>query len=56
MIAAAKGPITMAAVLASLYPVVTAFAARGFLNERLRTLQAAGAGLALLGSVLLASS
>lgn len=54
-IAAQHGPITVAAVLASLYPVVTALAARGLLNEHLRTLQAAGAGLALLGTVLLAT-
>ncbi|WP_449348577.1 EamA family transporter [Streptomyces shaanxiensis] len=54
-IAAQHGPITVAAVLASLYPVVTALAARGLLNERLRTLQAAGAGLALVGTVLLAT-
>jgi drug/metabolite transporter (DMT)-like permease len=54
-IAARLGPVTVAAVLASLYPVVTALAARGFLSERLRTLQTAGAGLALLGTVLLAT-
>lgn len=54
-VAARLGPVTVAAVLASLYPVVTALAARGFLSERLRTLQAAGAGLALLGTVLLAT-
>ncbi|SFY51266.1 DMT family transporter [Streptomyces sp. F-1] len=54
-IAAQHGPITVAAVLASLYPVVTALAARGFLSERLRAIQAAGAGLALLGTVLLAT-
>jgi drug/metabolite transporter (DMT)-like permease len=54
-VAAQHGPITVAAVLASLYPVVTALAARGFLSERLRALQAAGAGLALLGTVLLAT-
>jgi drug/metabolite transporter (DMT)-like permease len=54
-VAAQHGPVTVAAVLASLYPVVTALAARGFLSERLRTLQAAGAGLALLGTVLLAT-
>lgn len=45
----------MAAVLASLYPVVTALAARGFLSERLRGIQAAGAGLALVGTLLLAT-
>lgn len=54
-IAARLGPVTVAAVLASLYPVVTALAARGFLSERLRTIQAAGAGLALLGTLLLAT-
>lgn len=54
-IAAQNGPVTMAAVLASLYPVVTALAARGVLKERLRAVQAAGAGLALVGTVLLAA-
>ncbi|MFD5428918.1 EamA family transporter [Streptomyces sp. NPDC127084] len=54
-IAAQHGPVTVAAVLASLYPVVTALAARGVLKERLRAVQAAGAGLALIGTVLLAS-
>ncbi|MFF3334916.1 DMT family transporter [Streptomyces sp. NPDC002888] len=54
-IAAQHGPVTVAAVLASLYPVVTALAARGFLSERLRAVQAAGAGLALMGTLLLAT-
>ncbi|MFI1699027.1 EamA family transporter [Streptomyces bobili] len=54
-IAAQHGPITVAAVLASLYPVVTSLAARGFLRERLRAVQAAGAGLALVGTLLLAT-
>ncbi|OSC76092.1 hypothetical protein B5180_03950 [Streptomyces sp. BF-3] len=54
-IAAQHGPVTVAAVLASLYPVVTALAARGFLRERLQGLQAVGAGLALAGTVLLAA-
>jgi drug/metabolite transporter (DMT)-like permease len=54
-VAAQHGPVTVAAVLASLYPVVTALAARGFLSERLRALQAAGAGLALVGTLLLAT-
>ncbi|MFF3942339.1 EamA family transporter [Streptomyces phaeofaciens] len=54
-IAAQSGPVTVAAVLASLYPVVTTLAARGFLRERLRAVQAAGAGLALLGTLLLAT-
>ncbi|MCQ9136277.1 EamA family transporter [Streptomyces hilarionis] len=51
-VAARLGPVTVAAVPASLYPVVTALAARGFLRERLRAVQAAGAGLALLGTLL----
>jgi drug/metabolite transporter (DMT)-like permease len=55
MLAAQRGPVTVAAVLASLYPVVTALAARGVLGERLRAVQAAGAALALAGTVLLAS-
>ncbi|MEU8529998.1 MULTISPECIES: DMT family transporter [Streptomyces] len=54
-IAAQMGPVTVAAVLANLYPVVTALAARGVLKERLRAVQAAGAGLALVGTVLLAT-
>ena len=54
-VAAQHGPVTVAAVLASLYPVVTSLAARGFLSERLRAVQAAGAGLALVGTLLLAT-
>jgi drug/metabolite transporter (DMT)-like permease len=54
-LAAQNGPVTVAAVLASLYPVVTALAARGILSERLRGVEAAGAGLALVGTVLLAT-
>ncbi|MFI2259537.1 EamA family transporter [Streptomyces tubercidicus] len=54
-LAAQSGPVTMAAVLASLYPVVTTLAALGILKERLRAIQTAGASLALVGSALLAS-
>ncbi|WP_306337580.1 DMT family transporter [Streptomyces sp. KL118A] len=54
-VAAQNGPVTVAAVLSSVYPVVTALAARAVLKERLRGVQAAGAGLALVGTVLLAS-
>ncbi|MFJ3673158.1 EamA family transporter [Streptomyces sp. NPDC090106] len=54
-VAARLGPVTVAAVLASLYPVVTALAARGLLHERLRAVQTAGAGLALMGTLLLAT-
>ncbi|UYQ60891.1 DMT family transporter [Streptomyces peucetius] len=53
-IAAQLGPVTVAAVLANLYPVVTVLAALIVLKERLRVVQAAGAGLALVGTVLLA--
>ncbi|MER5769322.1 DMT family transporter [Streptomyces sp. NPDC001985] len=54
-IAAQSGPVTVAAVLANLYPVVTVLAALVLLRERLRVVQAAGAGLALVGTVLLAT-
>lgn len=54
-LAAQHGPVTVAAVLASLYPVVTALAALGILKERMRAVQTAGASLALVGTVLLAS-
>ncbi len=54
-LAARIGPVTVAAVLASLYPVVTALTARGVLRERLQMVQAAGAGLAVAGTLLLAS-
>ncbi|WP_436772599.1 EamA family transporter [Yinghuangia sp. YIM S09857] len=53
--AAQNGPVTVAAVLGSLYPVVTALAACVFLKERLRPAQALGAGLALAGTILLAA-
>jgi drug/metabolite transporter (DMT)-like permease len=54
-LAARTGPVTAAAVLASLYPVVTVLAALLVLRERVRAVQAAGAGLALAGSALLAA-
>lgn len=54
-IAAQLGPVTVAAVLANLYPVVTVLAALLLLKERLRAVQATGAGLALVGTVLLAT-
>ncbi|WP_328924533.1 DMT family transporter [Streptomyces sp. NBC_00190] len=53
--AAQSGPVTTAAVLSSLYPLITALAAFAVLKERLRPIQAAGAGLALAGTVLLAA-
>lgn len=53
--AAQHGPVTVAAVLGSLYPVVTALSACVFLKERLLPPQAVGACLALAGTVLLAA-
>ncbi|MER7756029.1 DMT family transporter [Kitasatospora sp. NPDC097643] len=50
------GSAAAAAVLASLYPVVTALMARGVLKERLRPVQVVGAGLAVAGTLLLAAS
>jgi drug/metabolite transporter (DMT)-like permease len=53
--AASHGDLSVAAVLASLYPVVTALLARGVLAERLRRVQSIGV-IAALGGVLLLSS
>jgi drug/metabolite transporter (DMT)-like permease len=53
--AASHGDLSVAAVLASLYPVVTALLARGILSERLRPVQSVGV-VAALGGVLLLSS
>ncbi|GAA4875203.1 EamA family transporter [Kitasatospora terrestris] len=50
-----RGSAAVAAVLASLYPVVTALMARGLLKERLRRVQVVGAGLAVAGTLLLAA-
>ncbi len=54
-LAASRGNLAVAAVLASLYPVVTALLARGILAERLRPVQSMGV-VAALGGVLLLSS
>ena len=54
-LAASHGDLSVAAVLASLYPVVTALLARGILAERLRPVQNVGV-LAALGGVLLLGS
>ncbi|MFC9327751.1 EamA family transporter [Kitasatospora sp. NPDC057015] len=51
-----SGSAAAAAVLASLYPVVTALMARGVLDERLRRIQVLGAGLAVAGTLLLAAA
>ncbi|WP_033211626.1 DMT family transporter [Kitasatospora phosalacinea] len=49
------GSVAVAAVLASLYPVVTALMARGLLKERLLRVQVVGAGLAVAGTLILAA-
>lgn len=53
-LAASRGDLSVAAVLASLYPVVTALLARIILSERLRMVQSIGV-VAALGGVLLLS-
>lgn len=54
-LAASRGNLSIAAVLASLYPVVTALLARFVLAERLRRVQSVGVIAALLGVLLLSS-
>ena len=54
-LAASRGDLAVAAVLASLYPVVTALLARGILAERLRPVQSAGVIAALCGVILLSA-
>ncbi len=54
-LAASRGDLSVAAVLASLYPVVTALLARAILAERLRMVQGIGV-IAALGGVLLLST
>ncbi len=54
-LAASRGNLSIAAVLASLYPVVTALLARLILAERLRMVQTVGVVAALAGVLLLSS-
>ncbi len=54
-LAAARGMVSVAAVLASLYPVVTILLARGILQERLRAIQNAGVALSLVGVAVIAA-
>ncbi|MHB0927459.1 MAG: EamA family transporter [Candidatus Nanopelagicales bacterium] len=49
-VAAALGPVTIVAVLGSFPPVATALLGRILLHERLKPIQYAGIGLALLGA------
>ncbi len=54
-LAASRGNLSIAALLASLYPVVTALLARLILAERLRRVQSVGVIIALAGVLLLSS-
>lgn len=54
-VAAARGPLVVASVLASLYPVATVALAAGVLRERLAPVQAVGVLLALVGIGLVAA-
>jgi drug/metabolite transporter (DMT)-like permease len=55
-LAATKGLVSVVAVLASLYPVVTVVLARVVLKERLRASQRIGAALALAGVALISAA
>lgn len=54
-VAAGSGLVSVAAVLSSLYPVVTALLARWLLGERLTSVQRYGAAVAVSGVVLFAA-
>jgi drug/metabolite transporter (DMT)-like permease len=54
-VASTSGLLSVVAVLSSLYPAVTVVLARGLHGERMRPVQSAGVGAALVGVVLIAS-
>jgi drug/metabolite transporter (DMT)-like permease len=54
-LASSRGQVSVASVLASLYPVVTILLARVVLGERLRLVQKVGAVLALAGAAVIAA-
>lgn len=54
-LASTKGLVSVVAVLASLYPVVTVVLARLILKERLQVIQRIGAALALTGAALISA-
>lgn len=56
LLALQRGPVSVASVLASLYPVTTVFLAALVLRERLRGLQLVGVGLALVAVALISSA
>ncbi len=55
LLALQRGPVSIASVLASLYPVATTFLAAGLLHERLRPTQLVGVGLALVAIVMIST-
>jgi drug/metabolite transporter (DMT)-like permease len=55
LLALQRGPVSVAAVLASLYPVTTTFLAAFVLRERLRGPQLAGVALALIAVALIST-
>ena len=56
LLALQRGPVSVASVLASLYPVTTMFLAALVLRERLRGLQLVGVALALVAVTLISSA
>ena len=56
LLALQRGPVSVASVLASLYPVTTTFLAASLLHERLRGPQLVGVGLALVAVTLISSA
>lgn len=56
LLALQRGPVSVASVLASLYPVTTTFLAALVLRERLRGLQLVGVALALAAVALISAS
>ena len=56
LLALQRGPLAIAAVLASLYPVTTVLLAAGLLHERLTRLQLAGVTLALVSVALVSTA
>jgi drug/metabolite transporter (DMT)-like permease len=55
LLAVARGPLSIIAPIASLYPVSTVLLALGVNHERLRPIQLAGLGLAATALVLVAT-